>query len=85
MKILKKILIISMVTAMMIVTLADCSKKAVSASSDPGKPVKVAVFLIDFTDPYILWRKVRWSYTKWRDWQSPQRRHWSYIIKSNFL
>ena len=53
MKILKKILIISMVTAMMIVTLADCSKKAVSASSDPGKPVKVAVFLIDFTDPYL--------------------------------
>ena len=53
MKMLKKILIISMVTAMMIVTLADCSKKAVSTSSDPEKPVKVAVFLIDFTDPYL--------------------------------
>ena len=53
MKILKKILTISMVTAMMIVTLADCSKKAVSTSSDPEKPVKVAVFLIDFTDPYL--------------------------------
>ena len=39
---------------MMIVTLVDCSKKAVSTSSEcQGKPVKVAVFLIDFTDKYI--------------------------------
>jgi methyl-galactoside transport system substrate-binding protein len=53
MKMLKKILIISMVTVMMIVTLADCSKKAVSTISEPEKPVKVAVFLLDFTDDYI--------------------------------
>ncbi|BCZ48771.1 D-galactose-binding periplasmic protein [Clostridium gelidum] len=53
MKILKRILTIFMVTAMIIVTLTDCSKKAVSTSSDQEKPVKVAVFLIDFTDKYI--------------------------------
>ena len=53
MKILKKILVIYMVTAMMIITLADCSKKVISTSSEPEKTVKVAVLLIDFTDKYI--------------------------------
>jgi len=55
MKMLKKILTISIVIVMMIVTLVDCGKKAVSTSSRivEGQPVKVAVFLIDFTDKYI--------------------------------
>jgi len=53
MEALKKILTIPMVIAIMMVTLADCNKKAVSTISEPKKTVKVVVLLIDFTDDYI--------------------------------
>ena len=50
---LKRILTISMVIFIIIGTLADCSEKAVSAISSSREPVKVAVFLLDFTDDLI--------------------------------
>ena len=50
MKRLKNILIIIIVIFTSIVILTDCSKKAVSAIT---APVKVAVFLLDFTDDFI--------------------------------
>ena len=53
MKILKRILTIIIVVFMISVTLTDCSKKAVSTITTPEKPVKVAVFLLDFTDDLI--------------------------------
>ncbi|HEY5525287.1 MAG TPA: galactose ABC transporter substrate-binding protein, partial [Clostridium sp.] len=53
MKRLRKILTIIIVIFMIIVTLTDCSKKAVSTIATPEKPVKVAVFLLDFTDDLI--------------------------------
>ena len=49
----KRILTIIIVVFMIIVTLTDCSKKAVSTITTQGKPVKVAVFLLDFTDDFI--------------------------------
>ena len=53
MKRLKRILTIIIVVSMINVTLTDCSKKAVSTIATPEKPVKVAVFLLDFTDDFI--------------------------------
>jgi len=53
MKRLKKLLIIIIAIFMIIVTLTDCSKKAVSTITPLEKPVKVAVFLLDFTDDFI--------------------------------
>jgi len=53
MKILKRILTIIIVVFMIIVTLTGCSKKAVLTITTPEKPVKVAVFLLDFTDDFI--------------------------------
>jgi len=53
MKILKRILTIFIVAFTIIVTLTDCSKKAVITVTTPGKPIKVAVFLFDFTDDFI--------------------------------
>ena len=48
MKILKKILTIIIVVFMIIVTLTDCSKKAVSTITTPGKPIKSSCILIGF-------------------------------------
>jgi methyl-galactoside transport system substrate-binding protein len=53
MKRLRKILTIIIVIFMIIVTLTDYSKKAVSTITTPEKPVKVAVFLLNFTDDFI--------------------------------
>lgn len=50
---LKGILTTIIVVFMIIITLADCSKKAVSTITTPKKPVKVAAFLQDFTDDLI--------------------------------
>lgn len=53
MKRLKGILTTIIVVFMISVTLIDFSKKAVSTITTPGKPVKVAAFLQDFTDDLI--------------------------------
>lgn len=53
MKRLKRILPIIIAIFMIIITLTDCSKKAVSTITTSEKPVKVAAFLQDFTDDLI--------------------------------
>ena len=55
MKTLKKILKISMVTAMMMAILAECSSQVVNVSLrvTEGEPVKVGVLLYKFDDVYI--------------------------------
>ena len=51
----KKILIITIIAFMMIATLVEYSPTEANTSSRvvEGKPAKVAVFLIDFADPYL--------------------------------
>ena len=55
MKILKKIIKVTIVSVMMISTLAGCNKNATSTSSrvNEGKPIKVGVLLYRFDDVYI--------------------------------
>jgi len=55
MKMFKKILIVTMIAIMINTILASCCQKVICTSSrvSEGQPVKVAVFLIDFTDDYI--------------------------------
>jgi len=53
MKRLKKISTIIIIALIISATLIDCSKKAICTISLKGEPVKVAVFLLDFTDDLI--------------------------------
>ncbi|MDR3597457.1 galactose ABC transporter substrate-binding protein [Clostridium sp.] len=50
---MKRILKVIMITFMVIVTLTNCSKKLSYMVFAQAKPIKAAVFLLDFTDDFI--------------------------------